>query len=695
MKLKFYSGAFQMLFAVLLMVCSTTASAQKGWEQIYQLPTTNAMHISSEGNLILADYTFDGSGGIYLSTDKGENWKKTNAPDYAFNLFVENDEYIFAAGMGCKVARSDDGGQTWEMLSYARNVEDLIGAENVDWSNAYAMTFHDGKLFVGDFCGGGVVYSEDNGETWVNTDVESLSFGEPDPKLGKRMVENIYNLVSYQGHLYAFGVYFVFRYDATTNAWEVVRDDSNFMAVSAFYKGMACFGRSVMNDSYDTDFIVTLNEAGEWGALPRPETYDNNIRAMYAEGDYLFAGMAMTGFYYTNDSGQTWNKLEKNYPGACTPMAIRTDENYVYLACYYTPWGDAMNDSGLWRIAKSELEGGAGGGEEEALKVVATNPDKAVSSLETIVLTFNAEVAGQFDPYSMTAMKVKKDGAVACGVTNYMSEGTDVIIALEKALTEEGEYTLVIPEGLITRASDGAVYAGEHTFTVSTYAPYFNGEKTNTGRNITAVSLNSPAMGVSTYTLADSEQAMDYTDATATVEFNAAAGEEVTIAVEAAGSWVHFFVYVDQDTNGFTAAIAEGSDWQPAGDLVAYSFYNNDSSSDEFGWNSIGEEITGGDRNKPAIPAFKVPATEGKYRMRIKQDWSNIDPNGDIDGKFGDFKANGGQIVDVVLNVVADNGIEAVTTTQGAKAIYDLSGRRVLNPAKGVYIVNGKKVCVK
>lgn len=355
MERKFYANVTKIFLVVVMMAFGTIANAQKGWEQIYQLPTTNAMHISSEGNLILADYTFDGTGGIYVSKDKGENWTKTNAPDYAFNLFVENDDYIFAAGMGCKVARSEDGGESWEILSYGRTVEDYLGAENVEYSNAYAMTIHDGKLFVGDFCGGGVVYSEDNGETWVNTDITTLSYGEDDPKLGKKPVENIYNLVSYNGNLYAFGVYYVFRYDAASNSWETIRTDSNFMSVSAFYQGSVCFGRSVMNDSYEADFIVTLNEAGEWGALPRPETYDNNVRAMFGEGEHLFVGMQMTGFYYTNNAGQTWKKLEKNYPASCTPMAIRTDENYVYLACYQTPWADTWRDSGLWRMAKSEL----------------------------------------------------------------------------------------------------------------------------------------------------------------------------------------------------------------------------------------------------------------------------------------------------------------------------------------------------
>ena len=42
-----------------------------------------------------------------------------------------------------------------------------------------------------------------------------------------------------------------------------------------------------------------------------------------------------------------------------------------------------------------------------------------------------------------------------------------------------------------------------------------------------------------------------------------------------------------------------------------------------------------------------------------------------------------------------DTAIEGVDSEQGIKTIYDLSGRKVENPAKGIYIVNGKKVTVK
>ena len=67
---------------------------------------------------------------------------------------------------------------------------------------------------------------------------------------------------------------------------------------------------------------------------------------------------------------------------------------------------------------------------------------------------------------------------------------------------------------------------------------------------------------------------------------------------------------------------------------------------------------------------------------------------GDADGKFGDFKANGGQIIDVILEVAVSDGIENVVINENS-VIYDLTGRKVNNATKGIYIINGKKVLIK
>jgi hypothetical protein len=48
-------------------------------------------------------------------------------------------------------------------------------------------------------------------------------------------------------------------------------------------------------------------------------------------------------------------------------------------------------------------------------------------------------------------------------------------------------------------------------------------------------------------------------------------------------------------------------------------------------------------------------------------------------------------------NKANTDGIKNLTQTlsQGEGAIYDLSGRRVSEPTKGIYINNGKKIMVK
>ncbi|MGM9692570.1 MAG: hypothetical protein ACI3X6_05095 [Alloprevotella sp.] len=52
------------------------------------------------------------------------------------------------------------------------------------------------------------------------------------------------------------------------------------------------------------------------------------------------------------------------------------------------------------------------------------------------------------------------------------------------------------------------------------------------------------------------------------------------------------------------------------------------------------------------MPTFTCPSTPGTYRMRFKVDWNSIDPAGDSNSTNGDFKTNGGAIVDVMLEVI-------------------------------------------
>ena len=326
-------------------------------------------------------------------------------------------------------------------------------------------------------------------------------------------------------------------------------------------------------------------------------------------------------------------------------------------------------------------------------------------SLKVLTIGFIGEVQDVVSSKSINVVDAEGKTVTTAKLDLDDYDGNAVIVTFKDEITAPGQYSITIPEEYVF--SWEQTYNPEFTLTFTIegeedkpvdYTPLHSGTKTNTGRNISAVKLTS-TLGENVYELSATEQTQDYTDATAVATFKVIAGEEVTPAVAYAGTWMHHAVFVDFDADGFTGALAEGSNWEPAGDLVAYSFYNNGSTSDEFGWNSVGQSISGEGRANPTIPAFTAPAEPGTYRMRFVQDWCSIDPAGDNDGKFSDFKANGGQIVDVILEVGENTGIETVATKTSNK-VYTIDGRMVNAKAgdklaKGLYIVGGKKVYVK
>ena len=350
----------------------------------------------------------------------------------------------------------------------------------------------------------------------------------------------------------------------------------------------------------------------------------------------------------------------------------------------------------------------------ESLKVTNITPANGaeVEVIEDILIEFNKEITCWAEAFYMTS-----DSGAEYYLTPSFNDKdgnelpyNSIRLVAETPITVAGTYTLyiedyniattdwmnqeILPAQTFTFIIPGEGGEGEGEGEVD-YTPAYNGTRTNTGRTIKGITVTT-ATNWGTYDLTATEQTQDYTDATAVAVFTVAPGEDVQVSFNKVGEWIHQYIFVDFDADGFTASIAEGSDWEPAGDLVAYSFYNNDGSSDEYGWNSVGTVITGNNRNTPSMPSFKAPEAVGEYRMRIKQDWSNIDPMGDSDGKFGDFKANGGQIIDVILSVTVPEGIENVVTEAAAETIYDLTGRKIETITKaGIYIVNGKKVLVK
>ena len=142
-----------------------------------------------------------------------------------------------------------------------------------------------------------------------------------------------------------------------------------------------------------------------------------------------------------------------------------------------------------------------------------------------------------------------------------------------------------------------------------------------------------------------------YNNLTENAAVYAKAGGEVTVKMSYKGAWMSGYVYVDWNNDGqFAPVIAENKPTSES-ELVSYTFLN--------GYNSNGVAQSNGNSvvdGAITCPAFTIPegTQPGVYRMRLKVDWDCDDPAGNSNtGNL--LTANGGAIVDVLLNVHEDN----------------------------------------
>ena len=128
--------------------------------------------------------------------------------------------------------------------------------------------------------------------------------------------------------------------------------------------------------------------------------------------------------------------------------------------------------------------------------------------------------------------------------------------------------------------------------------------------------------------------------------FLAKPGETVTPTIDWKGEWMHGYAYLDKDDNGKFDVDYTNSGVTNARDLVSYSYYKDK--------NSAGKSASGD--CGVGLPSFKIDndMKPGIYRMRYKVDWDNVDPGGSTaTGNL--ITGNGGALIDVLVNIHADN----------------------------------------
>lgn len=357
-----------LLFALILTALQSHAAE---WQMLREQNAAYGFFITQEGVMLLSDYDdFTSYGGIYYSEDNGLSWEKSNAKDFYYSKFIEVGDYIFAVGYKCRVARSEDGGRTWDILNYSRACNGLPNAttDNLNSSAAYGIVYHNDRLYVADFSFG-VVASDDWGETWTQVDTESMMQDVDDGgKGGGKMIENLYMLSEYNGTLMAEGLYNVYAFNDETQKWSYLTW-SNCMAVYTIFNDKLFTGRSMPNDDFNSPFLLSTTDLKNWTNIKHPNgEMSTNVRALTSDRSRIYAALQFGAVYMTSDEGETWYNISEGLPHLVNPytgqeaddyysvLQLWPSNDYLYAVVYNEPWNESQHTSGLYRIKMSDLE---------------------------------------------------------------------------------------------------------------------------------------------------------------------------------------------------------------------------------------------------------------------------------------------------------------------------------------------------
>lgn len=320
----------------------------------------------------------------------------------------------------------------------------------------------------------------------------------------------------------------------------------------------------------------------------------------------------------------------------------------------------------------------------QSIALTAENQDNSVALNKTMVIKAKVNPAEATFPVLVWSSSDESVAVVSGGLVKPVAEG-------EVTLTAAAADGSGVKATITIKVTPKVVEPYATNFDKSTNA-------TRSDRYIKTIKLTEEGGEAQVITVGSPKPYLDKSE-DADCLLTCAAGSKLTAVIDRQGGWTNAYVYIDFDGDQ-QFSFVEGSKDQSGTDVVSFSFYTGNFNDDANGGvNSAGESLTGSARNTMVLPSFTAPTEPGDYRIRFKMDWNSIDPGGQVaaDGTCtgaNGFLANGGSIVDATLRVTEPSGIVGIEAQgEGRTVIYDLSGRKLTAaPAKGVYIINNKKV---
>jgi photosystem II stability/assembly factor-like uncharacterized protein len=397
-----------------------TTSAGQEWENV----SDGFFGVGSIGAIAVADsdpnvvYVGTGSAcprgnvsvgdGVYKSTDAGRTWMHIGLPDAGqvgrIRVHPANPDLVYIAALGHifgpneerGVYRSQDGGETWELvLHVSREVGAIDLAMNPENPRElYAAMWRAERkpwTMIDGGEGSGLYKSTDSGDTWKNLTDPELDNGLPTGLIGRIGVtiapanpDRVWALVGREGD--DGGLY---RSDDAGKSWSHVSDNRELITRGWYYN-------HVTADSQDPDtlyvnnggFFKSIDGGRTWGRVrtPHGDNHDvwinpNDPRIMIQAND--------GGANVTMDGGETWS-TQLNQPTA-EFYRVTVDNQFPYRV-YGAQQDNSTISIPMWSsgtLTPFQDWHGVAGGESGHIAVHPDDPD----------LVYSGNYIGRIDRY--------------------------------------------------------------------------------------------------------------------------------------------------------------------------------------------------------------------------------------------------------------------------------------------------------
>lgn len=302
-----------LLFVLALIINSTLLihNSEAQWVRCDLINNGSVISFAESGNNIFAGTR---NGGVYLSTNNGQNWTQTALNNQWVSSLAISGENIFAGTIN-GVFLSTNNGQNWTRNPYFdQDVQSL----SISGNNIYAGTHEFSHP-------GGVFLSTNNGQTWTPTTLNN---------------KYVHTLAISGNNIFAGCIYDQGLYLSTNNGqiW------TNMSYLYDVYT-LAISGNDIFMGNWGGVYLST-NNGQNWTQTGLNNQY---IPSLAISGNNIFAGAYFyTGIYHSTNRGQTWTQINQGFDTIPPVFSFLITNNYIFAG---------TEGQFIWRRSLSEIIG--------------------------------------------------------------------------------------------------------------------------------------------------------------------------------------------------------------------------------------------------------------------------------------------------------------------------------------------------